>query len=108
MGEDRDPHYYYRRYVCRPLGTERPCFSVGVRDPFAGHKTPVWLRFNRTTPKFSLIHDRLLASSLSQRLVESGGHIWIPLDVPLNVDGMDSLVAQAEDVIQVAYQPSPS
>ena len=95
MGSDRlartdsesDRDNYQRRYVGRPLGTEQPYFSVGVRDPFAGHKTPIWLRFHRKTPKFSVICDRILSSRLSQGLIESGGHIWIPLDVPFNVDG---------------------
>jgi hypothetical protein len=109
MGYDEGAQGYHRRYVCRPLGTEQPCFSVGTCDPFGGHTTPIWMRFHRRTPKFSVIHDRLVASSLWQRLVESGGHIWIPLFVPLNAaDGerlVDSLVAQAEGVIEVAYQP---
>jgi hypothetical protein len=57
---------------------------------------------------FSVIHDRLFAFSLSRQLVPSDGHIWIPLDVPLNAGGhrlKASLVAQAKEVIQVAYQP---
>lgn len=110
MGKERGVEDYRRRYVCLPLGTEQPCFSLGTRDPFNGHETPIWMRFNRTTPKFAVIHDRLVASSLSPRLVESDGHVWIPLCIPLNsVDGeslVNSLVAQAEDVIRVAYQPS--
>lgn len=104
----KDPDDYQRRYVCLPLGAEQPCFSVGVRDPFAGHTTPIWLRFNSGTPKFSIIRERLVTSGLSQRLIECGGHIWIHLDVPLNADGerlVDSLVEQAERVIEVAYQP---
>jgi hypothetical protein len=35
-------------------------------------------------------------------------HIWIPLDAPLHADAkrlMDTLVAQARQVMQVAYQP---
>ncbi|MBX5157611.1 hypothetical protein HJB89_10790 [Rhizobium sp. NZLR8] len=106
MGKDRDD--YQRRYVCLPLGTEQPCFSVGVRDPFAGYTTPIWLRFHRHTPKFSVIRERLVASGLSQRLTECDGHVWIHLDVPLNADGeslVDSLVEQAQRVIEVAYQP---
>jgi len=58
----------------------------------------------------SIIRDRLDASELSQRLVKSGGHVWIPLDVPKHVDGeglVESLFAQAEDVTAVAYQPLP-
>lgn len=108
LGHEKDLNDYQRRYVCRPLGAEQPCFSVGVRDPFAGHNTPIWMRFHRVTPKFSVIRERLVASGLSQKLIESGGHIWIQLDVPLDADGerlVDSLVEQAERVIEVAYQP---
>lgn len=106
MGKDSDD--YQRRHVCLPLGAEQPCFSVGVRDPFAGYTTPIWLRFHSGTPKFPIIRERLVASGLSQRLIEHGGHIWIHLDVPLNADGeslVDSLVEQAQRVIEVAYQP---
>jgi len=102
------PNDYHRRYVCRPLGTEQPCFSVGVREPFGEHITPIWLRFHHDTPMFSVIHERLVASSLSRR--EWDGHIWIPLDIPLNAAThrlKASLVTQAEEVIQVAYQPLP-
>jgi len=105
-GSDRND--YQRRYVCLPLGDNKPCFSVGARDPFKGYVTPIWLRFHYETPKFSVIRDRLVASELSQRLLESGGHIWIPLDIPKRVNGeglVDSLFAQAEKAIQVAYRP---
>ncbi|WP_245503988.1 hypothetical protein [Rhizobium leguminosarum] len=107
MGKD-GPDDYQRRYVCLPLGADEPCFSVGVRDPFPGYTTPIWLRFHRLTPKFSVIRERLVASGFAQRLTECGGHIWIHLDVPLNADGeslVDSLVEQAQRVIEVAYQP---
>jgi hypothetical protein len=39
--KDPAPMGFRHRYVCRPLGNEYPCFSVGVRvgvrDPFLGH-----------------------------------------------------------------------
>jgi hypothetical protein len=98
--DDRvNPKGYQRRYVCRSIGSAESCFSVGVRDPFRGHITPIWLRFHCNTGSFSEIRARLAASDLSQRLVESGSHIWIPLDVPLKADGeqlVDSLVAQID------------
>lgn len=108
LAEDGKASTYQRRYVCPPLGDQNPCFSVGVRHPFAGHKTFVWLRFNCTTRQFSLIQSRLSRSGLSHRLVESGGHVWIPLDLPRHTaeDGMaDSLLTQIQRVIQVAYAP---
>ena len=108
LGEDGKTVTYQRRYLCPPLGDLNPCFSVGVRHPFAGHKTFIWVRFNRTTRKFPLIHSRLTGSGLSDRLVESGGHIWIPLDLPLHTEeeGMaESLFAQIHRVIAVSYAP---
>lgn len=94
----------YHRYVCLPIGTQKPYFSIEVRDPFAGYDTPVWMRFHKVTPMFSIIRDRLRASGAPNRLVESGGHVWVPLDVPLNADVgsvVASLVEQSEQVLKV-------
>jgi hypothetical protein len=76
---------YQRRYTCPPLGDAHPCFSVGVRHPFAGHQSFVWVRFNRTTRSFALIHNRLSGSRFSDQLVESGatsGHRWMRPSIP--------------------------
>ena len=103
------PKGYRRRYVCRPLGAYQPCFSIGVRDPFADHDTPIWLRFNRTTPQFSVIRSNLDASPISARIVESGGHVWIPLSVPVGADGeqmVETLIAEAEEVCAAAFGAS--
>ena len=108
--EGFEPKGYRRRYVGRPLGAATPFFSIGVRDPFNGRTSPVWLRFHRGTANFADIRDRLDSSEFAARLVESGGHVWIPLDVPFGVGGeemVNELVAQAEAVVQVAYQPVP-
>ena len=106
--EGLEPRGYYRRYLCRPLGDQRPCFSVGVRDPFQNFSTPVWMRFHRATPQFTVVRDRLTRSPLGEKLVHSGGHLWIPLDVPLHMGG-DQLVAavvgNAEEVAAIAYAP---
>lgn len=104
-----EPKGYHRRYVGRALGESMPFFSLGVRDPFAGHLTPVWMRFNKSTPEFPLIQARLKASELNPKLVESGGHIWIPLEVPFGVSAeamTEGLVGEAEAVIRVVYQLS--
>jgi hypothetical protein len=101
-----EPRGYYRRYVCRALGTEYPCFSLGVRDFLLDYTTPIWFRFARTTPSFELIHSRLAASEFSQKLVVSEGNLWLPLEVGLKLDGerlVDELVAQAEEIVRVAY-----
>ncbi len=104
---DSESHGYRRRYVGCPLGADESFFSLGVRDPFPGYETPIWLRFHHDTPNFSVIRGRLEASSLSQRLVSAGRHIWIPLDVDER-DGptpVDSLVAQVKAVIEIACKP---
>jgi len=108
--EGLEPKGYHRRYVCHSLGQTGSCFSIGVRDPFKNHITPIWMRFAKETGQFAVIRDRLASSDFASTLVESGGHVWILLDVPLNADGeemVDSLVAQAEHVIGFAYQPMP-
>ena len=106
--EGLEPRGYYRRYLCRPLGDQRPCFSIGVRDPFQNFSTPIWMRFHRETPRFRIVRDRLIRSPLSDKLVHSDGHVWIPLEVPLNTGG-DQLVAavvtNAEEVAMIAYAP---
>lgn len=91
---------YQRRYVCPLPGS---CFSIGVRDSFAGYLTPVWMRFHKDTGDFSRIRQRIEASSV--RCVESGCHIWIPLDVPTNVPGarmVDVIVGEATEISAVA------
>jgi hypothetical protein len=100
---------YRLRYVCRPWGAYQPYFSVGVRDPFKDYDTPIWLRFHRKTPQFSVIRSNLEGSSLSARIVQSGGHVWLPLSVPVGADGeqmVQALIAQAEEVCAAAFGPS--
>jgi hypothetical protein len=101
---DCEPGGYHRRYVCPVARGVESCFSIGVRDSFAKFVTPVWMRFRKDTGHFGLIRQRIDASSL--QWLESGGHIWIPLEVPLDASGeqiIQSLVEQAEEVLQVAY-----
>ncbi len=103
-----EPKGYRVRYVSRPLGDKNPWFCIGVRDFFAGHDTPVWLRFDSNIPSFSLIRDRLNSSPLAQVLVDTGKHVWIPLSVPIHRDGeqmVEALLSQVEDVIAVAFRP---
>jgi hypothetical protein len=106
FGKEQTPHYYHRRYVCLELGDKTSCFSIGVRDPFDAFSTPVWLRFNSATPHYSLIRSRLGDSELAWKLVESGGHVWLPLEVvPSQSHLVEALTAQAKAVIEVAYKP---
>lgn len=103
---------FRHRYLSRPLGDKRPWFSLGVRDFFEGYDTPVWLRFHSDTPLLAIIRERLLSSSIGRgrRVVEDGGHVWIAIEVPIHADGermVDVLIAQAEEVICIAYAPLP-
>jgi hypothetical protein len=82
------------------------CYSIGVRDPFVNYVTPIWLRFHSDTWKFEEIRAKLLALKRVP-VVESGGHLWIPLDVPLNAPSdqmIDSLLSQTERTAEVAYE----
>ena len=102
------PKGYRRRYVCPIPAPGASCFSIGVRDAFPNHVTPIWMRFHSATGEFPAIRDRLCGSSLAARLVPSDGHIWLPLDVPLGVEGhqmVDQLAAQARQASAFAYGP---
>jgi len=69
------------------------------------------MRFHKDTGDFRSIRQRIEASSL--QWLESGGHIWIPLqiweplEVPQEVSGeqmVQRLAEQAEKIVRVAYQ----
>ena len=99
---------YNRRYVCQTPADAKPSFfSIGVRDPFKGSDTPLWLRFHRGTGGYRDIRARIGASDLLY--VPSDGHIWLPLKVPVHTDFeevVNSLIAQANAILRVAYQPA--
>jgi len=110
FGLERGAQPYRRRYVCRRVSREEPwaCYSVGTRDPFQGHKTPVWLRFHKGNGHFIEIAGRLERSDLWAEAVSSQGHLWFPLDVPLNSDRetmTGALIAQVQRILAVAYPP---
>ena len=100
-----EPAAYHLRYVCRFVDDAASCYSIGVRDSFAEWVTPIWMRFHRDTGGFRLIRQRIELSNL--RSLESGGHVWIPLEVPRDVSGegmIEALVEKAEEVVRVAYE----
>lgn len=79
-----------------------------MRDPFEGHSTFVWMRFHHSTPGFSIVQNLLKKSKFSTQIVRSSENIWIPFGIPLNTCGeslIDSFVEQAEEIVQVAYEP---
>lgn len=110
---ERDPtgtesRLFQQRYFGIRLGDKTPCFSIGVRDPFEGTSTPLWLRFHHETPCFALIHDRLRAASLRSPFIVSGRQVWIALEVPKDAhhdEMLDGLCKQVEEIVEVAYKP---
>ena len=93
---------YRFRYVC-PL--PKSCFSIGVRDPFKGWVTPVWMRFHKSTGNFLHIRQHIEDSAVQYRL--SSGHIWIPLEVPLDASAekmIQALVDEAGEIVRIAFQ----
>ena len=79
------------------------CYSIGVRDPFEKWLTPIWMRFHKDTGNFKQISQRL--HDWKPR-VNSGGHIWIPLEVEPNISGdkmIEGLVKRTEEVLRKTY-----
>lgn len=96
---------YRLRYVAPLADNPASFYSIGVRDSFEHPVTPLWMRFHRDTGDFRAIRQRIESSSL--QLIPSGGHIWIPLEVPRELSGepmVQALVEQVEKVVRVAYQ----
>ncbi|MEI6171926.1 MAG: hypothetical protein WCQ45_05575 [bacterium] len=111
FGVDGGAQRYWRRYVCRRVSQVWSCYSVGTRDPFQNHRTPVWLRLHKGTGHFHEIAGRLEGSALGAAAVRSQGHLWFPLAVPLNSDRaamIGALVAQVQRIMEVAYPPAAS
>lgn len=109
MGSEEGTHPYHRRYVCPCIAQAESCYSVGTRDPFQNHQTPVWLRFHRATGHFGEIAGRMERSALGVAAVRSVGHLWFPLEVPLNSDRetmTGALVEQVLRIVAVAYPPA--
>jgi hypothetical protein len=111
IGVDDGAQPYRLRYICRPVSQVSSCYSVGTRDPFQNHQTPVWLRFHRSTGCFVEIAGRLECSALGAVAVRSQGHLWFPLEVPRDSDRptmVGALVAQVQRILTVAYGPAAS
>jgi hypothetical protein len=109
MGSEEGSTLYRRRYVCRRIAEAESCYSIGTRDPFQNYRTPIWLRFHRVTGHFVEIAGRIERSTLREAVVRSEGHLWFPLEVPLNSNRetmIGALVAQVQRIIAVAYPPT--
>ena len=109
FGEEGGVQRYRRRYVCRLVAGEFSCYSVGTRDPFEGHRWPLWLRFRRDTADFRGIVTRLGSSDLKGEAVNSEGHLWFELELPQDsehpsvAEAVDDLVKQVQRILAVAY-----
>jgi len=107
MNVERSDVPYQRRYMCKNINGVETCYSLGLRDPFQNHQTPIWLRFHKATGLFSKISHQLSHSSLESILVRSGKHIWFPIEVPQNAERdamIESLVTQVNLIVSTAYQ----
>ncbi len=79
-----DERGFFRRYVYPgDANGELPEFSVGVRQPFAPHETPIWLRVSAHSPLFVQMYTRL--KERHPESVESEGHLWLPIEVSQDV-----------------------
>ena len=109
FGEEGGVQRYRRRYVCRLVAEGHSCYSVGTRDPFEGHRWPLWLRFRRDTADFRGIVMRLESSGLKGEAVNSDGHLWFELELPQDSERLtfaevvDDLVKQVKGILAVAY-----
>ncbi len=111
FGVDGGAQPYRRRYVHHLVSQASSFYSVGTRDPFQNHRTPIWLRFHKDTGHFAEIAGRLERSALGAEAVHSQGHLWFPLEVPRNSDSKAmtaDLVEQVQRILAVAYPPRAS
>ncbi len=79
-----DEHGYYRRYI----SAGGPEVSLGVRQPRRDFQTPIWMRYHYRTSDFAVAKQRLRASGA---VVDEAkrGHIYVPVDLPLDVSGAE-------------------
>ena len=74
-----------------------------MRQPFAPHATPIWLRVSRRSPLFAQMYTRLKVRHPAA--VESEGHLWLPIEVSHDVAGdapVDHIEATIREIFRVA------
>lgn len=90
------------RYIPGGYRLEGSSCSVGLSSRFADEgASPLWLRYNRTTPYFAAINDLLLASDLRHYARTDDGHLWLPLTIDSDLPGemlADHLVDQVRSI----------
>lgn len=101
-----DDHGFLRRYVyVREVAGVWPEMSVGLREPFDPHTTPVWIRVARSSPLFEQMNPRLMARYPWPQAIESGGDLWLPIDVSAEAAAsapVEYIVARTEEAFEVA------
>jgi hypothetical protein len=102
---EQEPVEHHFRYVC-PCAS---CYGIGIRDPFEGYKTPVWMRFHKGTKQFRQIRQLIESSGVDS--LRDRGHLWIPLKVLPEVPGeqmvsgeqmVQGLIDQVEEILRIA------
>jgi hypothetical protein len=105
-----EPLYKRRRYFPSGYssfeGEPKGAASVGIAEAFAdAGLSPIWLRFHKVTEGFSIIRDRIVASSYKDAARVDDGHLWLPLTIDPDLPGPDlvaSLSAQVEAIRTIA------
>lgn len=99
-------HDFVRRYVyVREVAGVWPEMSVGVREPFDPHTTPVWIRVARSSPLFEQMYPRLKAHYPWPKAIESEGDLWLPVDVSEEAAAsmpVEHIVARTQEAFMVA------
>ncbi len=55
---------------------------VGLRDPLAGHDTPIWLRLHNQTWRAAEARERMMAAYGDKAIVDEEGHLCVPYVPP--------------------------
>src|SRR5690606_20293548 len=74
-----EPGYEPLRYFSGGDAARYVACSVGIGTRFADEgTTPLWLRYHKRTPGFSLVRARLYGSRFAPSIRTDDGHIWLP------------------------------
>ncbi len=101
--------YGYRRRYAPSQVSRETALSIGVRDAFDGHTTPIWLRYHCKTPAFRVALRNLRSSRYAAELVPGTPHTWLPLPILAGRgadEAVDDLVRQVEVIDSIASRDS--
>lgn len=111
LAEKAVDNYRHRWFTVRHDGNGRASnYGLGVRLPFSGHKTNVWIRFDHTTGLFDEIGDRLRNHNAKNpddvKVEVHKKDLWIPVCGPCEKEGaelVDGFAAEVRRIVRVAY-----